>query len=180
MLKWFYLQYHYRRALELNFDITIPPMTISPFKAKYDYTKIKAYLENQGGLIVSSIEKFGNNNDIEGALLFLDENLKKAHKVPGTRLQTNKTREFLNSMENINVAFIEYKRMAGDTLCSNVERDNALNSFLTARKEVNYEVLKRENEASSSLVTDDGKSLWEKIDWNGNYSRKKPLKPFSK
>ena len=30
----------YRRALELNFDITIPPMTISRFKAKYDYTKI--------------------------------------------------------------------------------------------------------------------------------------------
>ena len=60
----------YRRALELNFDITIPPMTISRFKAKYDYTKIKAYLENQGGLIVSGIEKFVNNNDIEGALLF--------------------------------------------------------------------------------------------------------------
>ena len=159
----------YRRALELNFDITIPPMTISRFKAKYDYTKIKAYLENQGGLIVSAIEKFVNNNDIEGALLFLDENLKKAHKVPGTRLQTNKTREFLNSMENVNVAFTEYKRMAGDTLCTDVERDNALNSYLTARKEVNYEVLKRETEAWSSLVTGDGKSLWEKIDWNGNY-----------
>ena len=57
--------------------------------------------------------------------------------------------------------------MAGDTLCSDVERDNALNSYLTARKEVNYKVLKRENEAWSSLVTGDGKSLREKIDWNG-------------
>ena len=54
--------------------------------------------------------------------------------------------------------------MAGDTLCSDAERVNALNSYLTARKEVNYEVLKRENEAWSSLVTGDGKSLWENID----------------
>ena len=55
-----------------------------------------------------------------------------------------------------------------------LEREIALISYLRERKSVHFEVLKKESESWTSLTND--KSLWSRIDWKGNYSRKKPVK----
>ena len=66
-------------------------------------------------------------------------------------------------------------KLMGDTTSSDNQREIALNSYLHERRSVHYEVLKKETELWSFLVTDnDAKALWSKIDWKGNYTRKKP------
>ena len=86
-----------------------------------------------------------------------------------------KSRNVLTSMDKVNDRFNEYKQVMGDTTSSDNQREIALNSYLHERRSVHYEVLKKETELWSSLVTDnDAKALWSKIDWKGNYTRKKP------
>ena len=115
------------------------------------------------------------NNDIDKAIQFIDFQPQKAHNVPGTRLQINKFRNVLTSMDKVNDRFNEYKQVMDDTTSSDNQREIALNSYLHERRSVHYEVLKKETELWSSLVTDnDAKALWSKIDWKGNYTRKKP------
>ena len=78
-------------------------------------------------------------------------------------------------MDKVNVRFNEYKQVMDDTTSSDNQREIALNSYLHERRSVHYEVLKKETELWSCLVTDnDAKALWFKIDWKGNYTRKKP------
>ena len=75
-------------------------------------------------------------------------------------------------MDKANDSFIECKRIAGDTSSSDIDRENALNSYLREKKAVHYEVLNKEAGVWSSLVASNSKSLWATIDWNGNYTRK--------
>ena len=83
-------------------------------------------------------------------------------------------------MDKLNERFNEYKQVMGDTTSSDNQREIALNSYLHERRSVHYEVLKKETELWSSLVTDnDAKALWSKIDWKGNYTRKKPSRQYS-
>ena len=148
---------------------------VKRYKGLYNYTKINEYLNSRSVLIGSTVEELISNNDIDKAIQFIDSQLQKAHNVHGTRLQINKSRNVLTSTDKFNVRFNEYKQVMGDTTSSDNQREIALNSYLHERRSVHYEVLKKETELWSSLVTDnDAKALWSKIDWKGNYTRKKP------
>ena len=165
----------FKRSLDLNYDIANPPLNVPRFKGLYDYDKIREYLLADHDEIVDIINEKIQQNDVDAALCYLDGKLQNAHKEPGCRVKTLKPDLSLQSMGKVNDTFNEYKKVMGDPTSSDMERDTALNRYLHERSCVHYEVLKRESDAWSKVIAEnDSKTLWSKIDWKGNYSRKKP------
>ena len=101
----------YRRSTELNFEVAERSPTVNRFKSNYDYLKINEYITSQKDYIISTLEDDMNNNDIENALYNLDDQLQKAHRVPGMRLKSRKTCNKFNSMSNVSESFNKYKDM---------------------------------------------------------------------
>ena len=165
----------YKRAVELNFDITKPVVKVSRFKGTYDYDKVKEKLVAGRIEIITTINDLVEKQDIESALHYLDGQLQIAHKAPECKQKMKKPDLSLHSMSKVNDSFHDFRKVMGDPTSTGDECDAALNRYLHERSCVHFEVLKKESDAWSSVIAEnDSSSLWAKIDWKGNYSRKQP------
>ena len=133
----------YRRSRELNFDVANRIPIVTRFKGDYDYPKINDYITSQRDDIIDILEDDMNNNDVENALCNLDDILQKAHKAPGMRLKSRKACNKINSMKRVNDSFKKYKDTLSNPVSSGRDREQALNDYLDARKDVHKEVLER-------------------------------------
>ena len=75
-----------------------------------------------------SFNNFIYRNDVENALHTIDSALQKVHKAPGVRIQENKSRHILDSMNNVNKSYKEYQKSMADPTSSDHQRENALNA----------------------------------------------------
>ena len=165
----------YKRSIDLNFEISKQSPSIIRFKGIYNYNKIRRNLESQRSSLTPLIDGFIFDNNIESALKSIDNMLQIAHKEPGCRLKIKKENNSLDLFDKVNNSYSNYKKIMGDNSSTDNDRENALNAYLRDRKAIHYELLKKECDYWSSIVSNnDARSLWSKIDWNGNYSRKKP------
>ena len=70
-----------RRAAELNYDITCTTKRIPRFYSLYDYDKVRNYLLSQREIINTLVSRYIEENDIENAMVCLDDFLKKSSKL---------------------------------------------------------------------------------------------------
>ena len=82
----------YKRSIELNFSMAEKTPNIIRFKGAYDYLKI-----NHKDYMISILERDIYNNNIENALCKLDDQLQKAHRIPGMRVKSRKINNNINS-----------------------------------------------------------------------------------
>ena len=76
------------RAVNLNFDIANIKQKIPRFNKLYDYGKLESYLIAYRESINKSIANYLIANDVENAIIILDNFLQEAHRIPGSRLKT--------------------------------------------------------------------------------------------
>ena len=101
----------YRRAIELNYDITCTIKRIPRFKRLYDCDKVRNYLLSQREMINTSVSRYIEKNYIENAMVILDEFLQKAHKIPGASLKKRKMISSNFTMDRVNKSFDSYRNM---------------------------------------------------------------------
>ena len=114
-------------------------------------------------------------NDVEDAIIILDNFLQEAHRIPGFRLKLKNRTSDTTIMKNVNNSFNNY-RNALSTPSSDTDIEATLNIYIHDRKTLHHNVLKNENECwQDEIKKTNNKDLWAKIDWKGNYSSRKPI-----
>ena len=165
----------YRRSAELNYDITCTTKRIPRFNSLYDYDTVRNYLLSQREIINTLVSRYIEENDIDNAMVCLDDFLKKAHKAPGASLKKQKMIGNNIIMDRVNNSFHKYRNMLTLQSGNENELEGALNRYINDRKALLYEVVKKESDAWQRIIkNNDHKDLWAKIDWKGNYSSRKP------
>ena len=165
----------FTRASELNYDITSTKYTLPRYNKKYNYDKIESFLVDNSEVINTSITNYLDANDIDNAMVTLDNFLQCAHKAPGARLQKQpQKKRNVGNMVNVNKNFNDY-RNALNSQADDEIIENALNKYISDRKKLHFTVLKDESDLwKEAIQSTDAKSVWSKIDWNGHYTSQKP------
>ena len=159
-----------RRSKDLNYEFD--PQQTKPMRylATYDVDVFQSYLKDSYGRIERAvIDELGKEN-LNGAIITFEEQLKKAYKVSKKRVRNNERTDF-KKMEEANKNFNQLQKcLNGDIVGDTAE---LLEAYQKSRKEVSLEVLTKEQAKWSEVIGDGSKKLWEKIDWKGNVNSPK-------
>ena len=167
----------YQRAAELNYEPEHhATKKLARYNKLYNYENIERYLVSQHEILTCSIARYIESNDIENAVVTLDNALRSAHKAPGSSIKKQKNNlNDINIMDKVNVSFNKYRSLLSSPSTEEKQLDDALNVYIKDRKRLHFDVLKRETDSWQNVIqSSDSKDLWDKIDWKGNLASKKP------
>lgn len=167
-----------KRSRDLNFEDSCPAPLVKRYNKQYNMVVFNQYLVDNAADIETNILYELDNNNVDSALQILDKNLDTAHRCSLIK-QNNRNVETSNNITRImneaNIAFLRYQAILGDSSILEETRKEIIDNYSSKRKALSSEIILQESLMWKKYTSDkDSKSLWDHINWKGNYSKKQP------
>ena len=164
-----------RRAKDLNYEFD--PLHTKPtrYLSNYDAEIFQDYLKENHTRIEKIVLKELEKEDINGAIINLEDHLKKAYKA-SKKTMDKKERLDYKKMDEANINFNKLQKcMSGEELG---DKNELLEAYQNSRKAVSQEIFTKEQAKWNEVIGDGSKKLWEKIDWKGNVNSQNSQAPI--
>ena len=167
-----------RRAKDLNYEFD--PYHVKPVRylSRYDEDTFKGYLEGNYASIERSVLGELEKENINGAIIKMEENLAKAYRISKKKnFVNNDDKEDIKNMEEANEHFNNLQKcMSGDIIA---DKDEMLGNYQNSRNKISSDIFKKEKNKWDAVTADgDCKRMWEKIDWKGNIGKQTVHSPI--
>ena len=141
------------------------------YLASYDESLFERYLEENFSSIEHLVLGELENENLNGAIIKMEEQIAKAYKVSKKKKKVNNDdKADIKKMEEANEHFSNLQKCLNGTIIA--DKNELLEIYQNSRKSISKDIYSKEKKRWDEVTTATScKSMWERIDWKGNIGK---------